>query len=165
MFPFPLVVDPVMISKHGDSLIDDEAATVLRHQLLPHAALATPNVHEAAVLAEMEVTGTAKMEEAARRIAKLGPRAVLVTAGSLAGEATDVLLVDGQFHRFPGERVADASTHGSGCAFAAAITARLARGEALVEAVAGAKRFIAAAIQTAPGLGHGTGPTNLNARI
>jgi hydroxymethylpyrimidine/phosphomethylpyrimidine kinase len=164
-FDFPLVVDPVMISKHGSPLIDDDAISVLRDRLLPYAALITPNVHEAAALAGIDVHDENDMEAAARRMADLGPDAVLVTAGSIPGDATDILFADGKIHRFECPRVPDAPTHGSGCAFAAAITARLARGEPVVDAVTGAKRFITEAIRTAPRLGRGVGPTNLNAPI
>ncbi|MDY7107019.1 MAG: bifunctional hydroxymethylpyrimidine kinase/phosphomethylpyrimidine kinase [Planctomycetota bacterium] len=160
---FPLIVDPVMISKHGDALIDQDAIAVLRDELLPRAFLVTPNIHEAAALARMEVTDPGSMEDAARALLELGPANVLIKGGSLQHDAVDVLLVAGELHRFESPHIESAHTHGTGCAYAAAITARLARGEALLEAVPRAKRFITEAIGTAPHLGRGTGPTNLHA--
>ncbi len=163
-FRFPLVVDPVLRSKHGAPLLGDDAFRVLVDELLPHAFLLTPNVHEAAALAGFAVDDVPSMERAAAAIAALGPKHVLVKGGGLSGEATDVLLSAGQIRHFPAKRVDTQHTHGSGCVFSAAITARLARGEPLHEAIAAAKGFIHRAIQTAPGLGHGLGPVNLHAQ-
>ena len=162
-FDFPLVVDPVMISKHGQTLIDDDAVGMLRDRLLPRAFLVTPNIHEAASLTGMKINDPAGMERAAQRIAALGPQHVLVKGGALSGRATDVLLSHGEFHRFSESHIDSMQTHGSGCVFSAAITARLARGETLLQAVAGAKQFVTEAIRTAPRLGRGVGPTNMSA--
>jgi hydroxymethylpyrimidine/phosphomethylpyrimidine kinase len=163
-FSFPLVIDPVMVSKHGASLIDDEAVQVLRQKLLPHAFLITPNVPEAARLAEMEVTDLPTMEKAAAVISRLGAKNVLVKGGHLKGDPVDVLWTAGENHALPAQRVDTTHTHGTGCVFSAAITARLAKGEDLVTAVKAAKQFITAAIQYSPGLGHGYGPVNMHAR-
>ena len=163
-FSFPLVIDPVMVSKHGASLIDDEAVQVLRQKLLPHAFLITPNVPEAARLAEMEVTDLPAMEKAAAVISRLGAKNVLVKGGHLKGDPVDVLWTAGENHSLPAERVDTRHTHGTGCVFSAAITARLAKGEDLVTAVKAAKRFITAAIQNSPGLGQGYGPVDMHAR-
>lgn len=162
---FPVVVDPVMISKHGLCLLDREAAHVLRVELLPHAYLVTPNSLEAAVLAEMSVEDQASMEKAAAAIAAMGPRHVLVKGGYLIENATDVLWSDGEIHRFPGERIETQNTHGSGCVFSAALTARLARGEDLNDAIRGAKQFVTEAIRHNPSLGGGRGPTNLHVSV
>lgn len=162
---FPLVVDPVMISKHGLALLDREAAMVLRNRLLPHAFVVTPNSLEAAVLAEMSVEDQPSMEKAAAAIAQMGPKHVLVKGGHLPDDATDVLWSDGQIVRFPGRRVDTQNTHGSGCVFSAAITARLARGEDLTAAIHGAKRFVTEAIRANPQLGGGRGPTNLHVDV
>jgi hydroxymethylpyrimidine/phosphomethylpyrimidine kinase len=162
---FPIVVDPVMISKHGLALLDRDAAHLMRSKLLPHAYLVTPNSLEAAVLAEMSVEDQASMEKAAVAIAKMGPRHVLVKGGHLRSSATDVLYSDGEIHRFPGERVDTENTHGSGCVFSAAITSRLARGEDLLTAIAGAKSFVTHAIRNNPKLGRGRGPTNLHVPV
>lgn len=157
----PLVVDPVMISKHGAPLLDDDAARALAEALLPHAFLVTPNAPEARALSGVEVTDRASALEAARVLATRGPRAVLIKGGHLAGpDATDFLFVDGELHDIAGPRVASTSTHGTGCTYSAAITARLARGEALVPAVTAAKRWLTDAIRSAPGLGSGIGPLN-----
>ena len=163
-FSFPLVVDPVMVSKHGAPVSDDEAVQVLRRKLVPHAFLVTPNVPEAARLAEMEVTDLPAMEKAAAVISRLGAKNVLVKGGHLKGDPVDVLWSAGENHWLPAERVDTRHTHGTGCVFSAAITARLAKGEDLVTAVKAAKQFITAAIQSSPGLGQGYGPVNMHAR-
>ena len=164
-FMFPLVIDPVMVSKHGAPLLDDKAVQVLRRKLLPHAFLITPNVPEAARLAKMEVTDLLTMEQAAAAISRLGAKNVLVKGGHLKGDPVDVLWTAGEKHLLPAERVETTHTHGTGCVLAAAITARLAKGEDLITAVKAAKRFITAAIQTSPGLGQGYGPVNMHARM
>jgi hydroxymethylpyrimidine/phosphomethylpyrimidine kinase len=160
---FPLVVDPVMISKHGKPLIDHGAIDVLKRELLPHVLLVTPNLQEAQVLSGIEVTDRSAMERAAAAIAGLGARSVLIKGGHLEGPPLDVLWSDGAVQVFPAERIETRNTHGTGCVYSAAIAARLARGEALVSAVRGAKDFITRAIATSPGLGHGCGPVNLHA--
>ena len=164
-FDFPLVVDPVMISKHGLALLDRDAACVLRRRLLPHAFLVTPNSLEAAVLAEMCVEDQASMEKAAARIASLGPRHVLIKGGHLPGRALDVLWSDGEIFRFEAPRIETQNTQGSGCVYSAAITARMARGDDLAKAITGAKAFVTAAIAGNPGLGRGRGPTNMHAPL
>jgi hydroxymethylpyrimidine/phosphomethylpyrimidine kinase len=164
-FNFPLVVDPVMVSKHGHPLIDPDAADILRRRLLPHAFLVTPNLHEAARLAAMEVTDPDSMTRAAAAIARLGPKHVLIKGGHLHNQAVDILYSDGQIHRFAADRVETTSTHGTGCVLSAAITARLAAGDPLPRACAAAKQFVTRAIQTAPRIGQGIGPTNLHAHI
>ena len=155
-----LVVDPVMISKHGASLIDEPARLALVRALLPHCALVTPNLHEAAALSGRRVETLAEARDAARAIAALGPRAVLVKGGHLDGEPVDVLFAEGVLHELRGARVDTRHTHGTGCTLSAAITARLALGRPLLEACAGAKGWLAEALRTAPGLGAGVGPVN-----
>jgi hydroxymethylpyrimidine/phosphomethylpyrimidine kinase len=163
-FAFPLVVDPVMISKHGLPLLADDAVDALVARLLPCAALVTPNLPEAARLTGRAIDGGAGaaegMERAARAIHAMGARAVLVKGGHLAGSAMDLLFADGRVTVFPGTRIESTNTHGTGCTLAAAITARLARGDALEAAVSGARAFVRAAILTAPRLGGGCGPVN-----
>ncbi|MFM7051343.1 MAG: bifunctional hydroxymethylpyrimidine kinase/phosphomethylpyrimidine kinase [Planctomycetota bacterium] len=159
-FAFPLVVDPVIVSKHGMPLMAEDAVDAFVRLLLPHAALVTPNLAEASRLAGFEVRDAASMERAARRIAAMGPRHVLVKGGHLEHGATDLLLSDGRVRVFDGPRIASTSTHGTGCTLAAAITARLARGEAVPAAAEGARAFVRRAIATAPGLGGGVGPVN-----
>lgn len=160
-FDFPLVLDPVMISKHGARLIEDSAARVLIERLLPQAFLITPNLPEASVLAGFPVVCEADMLRAAEAIGALGVANVLIKGGHLAGQAIDLLWTQGRVERLVGSRQTTPHTHGTGCVFSAAITARLARGESLGDAVRGAKQFIAAAIRTHPGLGGGQGPVNL----
>lgn len=162
-FDFPLVVDPVMISKHGASLLPSEARDALTNHLLPRAFLVTPNLEEAAALAGISVATPVQMREAAGRIAALGPRAVLVKGGHLAGEALDILYFDGAWQEYVAPRCATPHTHGTGCTYSAAVTAGLAAGVPLPDAVARAKRFITAAIRTNPGLGGGSGPVNHHA--
>lgn len=158
--PCPLVVDPVMISKHGMPLIADEARAALRTKLLPRARLVTPNTHEAEALTGIAVRDAATMREAARRICDLGARAVLVKGGHLKGEARDVLLDGGAWHEYTAPRIDTPHTHGTGCTYSAAITALLARGMELPEAVRQAKEWLTEAIRTNPGLGGGQGPVN-----
>jgi hydroxymethylpyrimidine/phosphomethylpyrimidine kinase len=163
-FSFPLVIDPVMVSKHGDPLIDDQAVQVLRRKLLPQAFLLTPNVLEAAKLAEMEIDTVPAMEQAAAIISQLGAQNVLIKGGSLKGDSVDVLWTAGAIHLLPADRIDTTHTHGTGCVFSAAITARLAKGENLLTAVKAAKRFITTAIQNNPGLGQGHGPVNMHVK-
>ena len=162
---FPLVVDPVMVSTHGASLASDEARRALVEQLLPLTYLVTPNLHEAALLAGIEVGDLASMEQAARRIAGLGCGAVWVTGGLLEGEAVDLLFHEDTIETFSAHHIDSRHTHGTGCTVSAAITAGLAKGVPLREAVLRAKRYITRAIETAPGLGRGYGPVNHHAPI
>ena len=157
-----LVVDPVMVSKHGAALIAADAQSVLRKRLLPLATLLTPNLPEAEELTGLRVNSLEGMREAALRIGELGCRAVLVKGGHLpdGAGAIDLLLDCGQFHEFPSERIDTRHTHGTGCTYSAAITALLAMGMNIPDAVGRAKSFVFRAIQTAPGLGAGSGPVN-----
>ena len=162
---FPLVVDPVMISKHGLSLMNGEAEDVLKKLLLPRAHLVTPNIPEAEKLSERSIRDVISMERAATTISKLGVKHVLIKGGHLADEATDVLWSDGQIMRLPSPRINTQNTHGTGCVFSAAITAHLAHGRRVDDAVRRAKSFITAAIESNPHLGEGYGPVNMFAPI
>ena len=144
--------------------MDADAVEILKARLLPRASLVTPNLEEAALLAGSEVHDLAAMREAARKIAGLGAPAVLVKGGHLAGAAIDLLFYQGEFAEFTAPRIETRHTHGTGCTYSAAITALLARGEGLDQAVRAAKEFITAAISTNPGLGAGTGPVNHHAK-
>ncbi len=159
-FPFSLVVDPVMVSKHGRLLVEPDAIAVIRRDLLPYAFLLTPNLAEAAALTGRAVATIDQMRDAARALADCGAQAVLVKGGHLEGDAVDVLLSDGAFHEFASERIATRHTHGTGCTYSAAITAGLAQGQDLLTAVGHAKRFVTRAIVANPGLGSGSGPLN-----
>ncbi|PZA08447.1 MULTISPECIES: bifunctional hydroxymethylpyrimidine kinase/phosphomethylpyrimidine kinase [unclassified Meiothermus] len=157
----PLVVDPVLVAKSGDSLLSAQALEALKADLLPLATLLTPNRLEAQALLGQPIRDLADAREAAQLLGSLGPRAVLLKGGHLpAEEATDVLW-DGQaLHLFPARKIPSAHTHGTGCTLSAAITALLAKGIPLYEAVARAKRYVSQAITTAPGIGRGIGPLN-----
>ncbi len=156
----PVVIDPVMVSKHGAPLMDAAANQTFIERLLPHATLLTPNIEEAQILTGLTVTGAPAMREAAHKLADLGARSVLVKGGHLAGDAVDVLYDDRRWYEFPASRISTRHTHGTGCTYSAAITAGLARGYDLPSAVEHAKRFITEAIRFAPGFGAGCGPVN-----
>jgi len=165
-FPCNLVVDPVMISKHGAALMEKDAQERLIRDLLPLARLVTPNLHEAAALSGIPVHDLKSMREAGRRILALGPKAVLVKGGHLPGAAVDLLMENAEeVLEYPGERIDTPHTHGTGCTYSAAITAGLAAGLPLARAVARAKSFIAQAIRGNPGLGRGAGPVNHHAPV
>jgi len=163
-FSFPLVVDPVMISKHGARLLDEDACRVLAERLIPRAFLLIPNLEEAAILAGFAVDDPASMLRAAQKLASLGAANVLVKGGHLRGDALDILSMrDGTVREFCAPRIDTPHTHGSGCTYSAAITAGLALGASLADAVARAKDFVTAAIRTNPELGSGAGPLNHHA--
>lgn len=164
-FRFPLIVDPAMVSKHGAALMVPEAREVFKKELLPHALLVTPNLHEAQELAGFPVTDLESMEKAAKAIAGMGPQAVLIKGGHLQDEAPDLLYYEGCVEVFKASRVNTIHTHGAGCTYSAVITAELAKGKPLVEAVRLAKAFITKAIETSPGLGKGHGPVNHHVEV
>lgn len=159
-FRFPLVVDPVMVSKHGAPLLKRNAVRVFIKELMPCAALVTPNLCEAQVLSGIKVHDLESMEKAARIIAGFGPQAVLVKGGHLKGEAIDLFYQNGRVRLLKAPRIRTRHTHGTGCTYSAAITAGLAKGQDLFPAVKNAKKFITRAILTAPGFGQGMGPVN-----
>ena len=156
----PIVVDPVMISKHGATLMSDDARQALLAMLMPLATLVTPNLNEAAAMSGLPVTSLEQMQEAARVLAGLGAQAVLIKGGHLAGAAIDLLYDGAQFHTYSAPRIETAHTHGTGCTYSAAITALLAKGLSLTDALPRAKHYITEAIRTNPGLGRGHGPVN-----
>ncbi len=159
-FSFPLVVDPVMVSKHGHRLVADDAISSIRDHLLRRAFLITPNLAEAEALTGRKVGTLSAMRDAARELCDLGARAVLIKGGHLDGPAIDILCAEGVIQEFASERIATAHTHGTGCTYSAAITAGLANGDDLVTAITNAKQFVTRAIRTNPGLGAGNGPLN-----
>ena len=152
-----LVVDPVMIAKSGDPLLQLDAREALIREILPLALLVTPNLHEAAALAGIPVETHADMAEAARRIHGRGPRHVLVKGGHLKDDATDLLFDGRELLRFPGPRLESQNTHGTGCTLSAAIAAGLANGRPLPDAVRDAKAYVTAAIRGGFALGRGVG--------
>ena len=153
----PVVVDPVMIAKAGDPLLQPDAREALATRMLPLAMVVTPNLHEASALAGMPVTCEQEMEEAARRIHALGPRTVLVKGGHLKDSATDIWWDGSRLVRFAGERVNSTATHGTGCTLSSAIAAGLALGRPLEEAIRVAKAYVTAAIRGGFHPGRGVG--------
>ncbi len=159
--PQAIVVDPVMISKSKFPLLKAEAINSLRHKLIPIATVITPNVYEAELLAEQEIRNIDDAKTAAKTIANLGCRGVLVKGGHLDDEkATDVLYYDDDWAFFDAERVETKNTHGTGCTYSAAIATHLALGKDLIAAIRNAKTYITNAIQHALDIGKGHGPTN-----
>jgi hydroxymethylpyrimidine/phosphomethylpyrimidine kinase len=164
-----VVIDPVLCSSSGYELINEAALEALRNRLLPLARVVTPNLAEAARLADMDVNDLQSMQRAARRIHTLcraqannssAPGAVLVKGGHLADEATDILDDGSEVQIFRAPKLNTSHTHGTGCTLSSAIAALLARGVTVPEAVARAKEYLNAALHSAPELGHGSGPLN-----
>ncbi len=163
---FPLVVDPVMIAKSGAPLLRDDAVDALINRLIPIATVVTPNRFEAEKIIGESIYGVSKLEEAAKKISKLGVEAVLVKGGHLDTESSiDILYYNGKVYRFESPRYSVKTTHGTGCALSAAIAAGLARGLSIVEAVSKAKDLISDAIRFGLYIGRGHGPVNPMAPI
>ena len=169
----PYVCDPVIVATSGDRLLDPEAERVLLERLIPLAAVVTPNLDEAAILAGFSVREPASMERAGRALLELGAAAALVKGGHLRGGVlVDLLVTRDGTRRFEHPRIETTSTHGTGCTLSAAITAGLARRvggraggrevpiDVLIAAVSDAIEYVHRAIATAPGLGSGHGPVN-----
>jgi hydroxymethylpyrimidine/phosphomethylpyrimidine kinase len=157
----PLVVDPVMVAKGGASLLQAEAVATLKERLVPRATVLTPNAPEAEVLTGLTIADHAAAQAAAHALAALGPAAVMVKGGHLAGDTVVDLLYDsGRLETFEGPRLETTSTHGTGCTLASAIAVGLAQGRTVRQAVARARAYVFEAIRTAPGYGHGHGPLN-----
>ena len=160
-----VVLDPVMVAKSGDRLLQDEAVEALRTVLLPVARVITPNLPEASVLLEGPIEGLEQMKEACRALADLGPEAVLLKGGHLGGERSPDLLyvrTDGGLSVLEAERIETANTHGTGCTLSSAIAAYLARGYGLGEAIGEAKAYITQALRAGAAyrLGQGRGPVH-----
>jgi hydroxymethylpyrimidine/phosphomethylpyrimidine kinase len=157
--PIPLVLDPVMVAKGGDRLLEVEAASALREDLLPLAALVTPNLPEAETLTGLPTSTRRQREQAARALVEMGAQAALVKGGHGEGDTIEDLLYDGRkLSVFEADRLQTTHTHGTGCTLSAAIATALGQGESLLSAVAFARRYVRAAIRLAPGLGRGQGP-------
>jgi hydroxymethylpyrimidine/phosphomethylpyrimidine kinase len=154
-----LVVDPVMIAKSGDRLLEADAVAALKTHLLPQAYVVTPNLHEAELLGKLSIRSRNDMKAAATRIKSLGPSAVIIKGGHLETADSRDLLYDGhEFHELQGERIDTPHTHGTGCTFSAAVAANLALGHSLVEAATRAKIYVTEAIRHGGGVGRGRGP-------
>jgi len=157
-----LVVDPVMRAKSGDALLKKEAESALIERLLPLAYIVTPNLPEAEAISGMQISSPEDMKEAARKIASLDSKFVLVKGGHLedVDEAVDVLFDGSSFYEFRSPRIATKNTHGTGCTYSAAICAGLAKGLDVMEAVGQAKKYVTEAIKRSFDLGRGHGPLN-----
>lgn len=160
----PLVVDPVMVAKGGDKLLRDDARDALIRHLLPLATLITPNLPEASILCGFEITNPKEMRRAAEAIRGLGPQNVLVKGGHLSAESDAIdLLYDGRsFQEFRALRIQTRNDHGTGCTFASAIAAELAKGFPVEDAVKTAKSYLTQVLRASANLsiGHGHGPMN-----
>jgi hydroxymethylpyrimidine/phosphomethylpyrimidine kinase len=161
----PLVVDPVAVSKHGDSLLSDGTLEALSSELLPLATVVTPNLLEAELLTGMRITDDRDMLDAAKRIAARGPQWVLVKGGHLPGNPADLMVGNGRVLRYRGRRIASRHTHGTGCTLASAIASHLAMGADVPAAVESAKEYITGAIDGGFPLGAGIGPVDHAWRI
>ena len=158
--PSFLVVDPVMISKSGYSLLKSEAKENLIKYLIPMAYLVTPNVPEAEEITGIKINSVTDMKVAGKKIFELGPKFVLMKGGHLDGDAVDVLIGENIFHVFKSKRLNRKNTHGTGCTISSAITAYLALGYGIKEAVELSKKYITEAIEHSFDIGHGVGPVH-----
>lgn len=157
----PYVMDPVMVTTSGDTLINEKARVFLRDELLPITTVVTPNIPEAEHLLNRKIETVDAMTLAAQEIVKeFGVKAALVKGGHMEGEAIDILYDGSEFYDFSSERIETDNTHGTGCTLSAAMTAYLSQGNTLVESVALAKQYITLAIRHSLAIGHGSGPTN-----
>lgn len=157
----PYVMDPVMVATSGDTLIEEQARNYLRTKLLPLTTVVTPNIPEAEFLTGEKIVTEDDMKQAAKIIVKeFGAGAALIKGGHREGEAIDFLYDGSIMHSFSSPRIHTKNTHGTGCTYAAAITANLSKGSSLYEAVKSAKEFVTAAIRHSFELGTGNGPTN-----
>ncbi len=155
-----VVVDPVMAATSGSSLMKNDAVQILTSELLPLAALATPNIPEAQVLSGIRIETKNDMIDAARQIGENHHCAVLLKGGHSAGDANDLLYADGALMWFEGKRIHNPNTHGTGCTLSSAIAANLAKGFTLAESVQRAKDYISGALAAMLDLGKGSGPMN-----
>lgn len=156
----PAVVDPVGVSKHGDSLLAASALESVRTRLLPVATVATPNLDEVAQLAGVHVESEQDLRRAAEAVLSYGPRWVLVKGGHLAGDAVDLLTDGSEEHWLRAPRYDNRHTHGTGCTLASAIASELAKGRSVPEAVTAAKEYVTGAIKAGFALGGGIGPVD-----
>ena len=153
-----IVLDPVMVAKGGDHLLEPTAVAALRDRLIPLASVLTPNIPEAEALTGMTIASDADQKEAAARLVALGARIVIVKGGHLAGRAVDIWHDGNRFIELDAERIDTPHTHGTGCSFSSAIAACLALGRDPEDAARTAKAYVTGAIARAPGLGSGHGP-------
>ncbi len=155
-----LIVDPVMVAKSGDALLRQDAVQSMIEELLPLALVVTPNLHEASALVGWEVKDVEGMQEAARCIKAMGPKFVVIKGGHLPGNPMDLLYDGEKYREYSDERCQSRHTHGTGCTFASAITAGVARGHGVEASVAAAKAYITGAIRRGLVIGMGHGPVH-----
>jgi hydroxymethylpyrimidine/phosphomethylpyrimidine kinase len=154
-----LVVDPVMVAKSGDRLMDDEAVATMRAELVRRAFVVTPNIPEAETLSGLRIRSDADRHEAAKRILKLGASAVILKGGHFDSPDILDLLYDGhRFRDFRAPRIEGGNTHGTGCTFAASLASHLALGRSLEDAVPLAQEYVAGGIRHGVPIGRGHGP-------
>ncbi|HBW34325.1 bifunctional hydroxymethylpyrimidine kinase/phosphomethylpyrimidine kinase [Desulfosporosinus sp. BICA1-9] len=158
--PQRIVLDPVMVSKSGYHLLNPEAEVTLSRELLPMAMIVTPNIPEAEVMTKRSIGTLKQMEEAAKVIYQMGAKNVLLKGGHLEDDSVDILFDGQEFSYFSSVRIATKNTHGTGCTLSSAITANLALGYSLNQAVSLAKEYITIAIQHSLAIGKGVGPTH-----
>ncbi|KJR46965.1 Hydroxymethylpyrimidine phosphate kinase ThiD [Desulfosporosinus sp. I2] len=158
--PQIIVLDPVMVSKSGYHLLNPEAEVTLIKQLLPIAMIVTPNIPEAEVMTNRSISTLKQMEDAAKAIAQMGAKNVLLKGGHLEDDSVDILFDGQEFTYFTSVRIATKNTHGTGCTLSSAITANLALGYSLNQAISLAKEYITIAIQNSLTIGKGVGPTH-----
>jgi len=161
-YNLPLVVDPVMVAKSGTRLLKPEAEESLKKTLLPLAKVVTPNVMEAEVLSGLSISSVDDMKKAAKKISELGPEVVIVKGGhiELGDKSIDIIYINNEYKELSGKRILTKATHGTGCSFSAAITAGIARGLPLLDAIKLAKEFITLAIEYGIEIGKGYGSVN-----
>ena len=156
-----IVVDPVMKAKGGASLINDDAIETVKNILIPMASVVTPNVPEAIELTNIDITNVDSAKKAASKIMNMGAGSVVVKGGHLEGQESQDLYYDGNsFEVFSSERIDTHNTHGTGCTFASAIAAGLAKGFSMLESVSAAKEYVTLAIKNNHDIGGGHGPVN-----
>jgi hydroxymethylpyrimidine/phosphomethylpyrimidine kinase len=156
---FPLVIDPVLRASTGGRLLEAEALSVLREQLLPLADVVTPNLIEASALSGRAVETVSEMEQAAKTLKEMGPN-VVIKGGHLAGDCVDVLYDGSEIYRFRAERIRTDNTHGTGCVFSSALATSLALGYDMIEATRRARDFTRVSIARGYPCGDGAGVTN-----
>ena len=155
-----IVVDPVMVATSGSVLLKTGAVSTLIEELLPVAALVTPNIPEAEVLSGMTIQSKEEMSTAAKQIGDAYGCAVLLKGGHSVSDANDLLYADGECRWFEGKRIDNPNTHGTGCTLSSAIAANLAKGFDLADSVRRAKEYISGALAAQLNLGRGSGPMN-----
>lgn len=158
--PQNVVLDPVMVSKSGYSLMNPNSVETLIKELIPIVSVVTPNIPEAEIIANIKIQTVEDMEKSAKIIYNMGPKNVLIKGGHLTGDATDVLYDGKHFVYLKNERINTKNTHGTGCTLSSSIASNLALGMNIKEAVENAKKYITTAIEHSLPIGHGSGPTN-----